>query len=288
MGIQYDLSAVELLKRLGYEEPTGREELENFMQEKGVSLPKVYLEFMELALDCPMLETSDLWIGRMPYFFYEEIEEGIEDQKADWEKNPEKYNKDGYHQFYQFPKERWPEKSCDYLEIGSDFAGGIVTFGIQKQDLEEEDPPVYMYHEANAITDWRKTYERLSDFLMELMLAALVGIDYSTAEDVLEENGWVFQGFDEYLDELFDEEKDSWKEGVDEDAIFSEEEWQEQQFLHLGFDLTKVRRQSCNWGGYLFCCRDEEKDCFYVGRIDEEEGEMTLITIVREEEQGNL
>ena len=36
MGIQYELSAVELLKRLGYEEPSGREELENFMQEKGV------------------------------------------------------------------------------------------------------------------------------------------------------------------------------------------------------------------------------------------------------------
>ncbi len=284
MGIQYELSAVELLKRLGYEEPSGREELENFMQEKGVRLPKVYREFMELAMDCPMLETSDLWTGRLPYFFYEEIEEGIEDQKADWEKNPEEYNEGGYHLFYQFPKERWEEKSCDYLEIGSDYGAGIVTFGIRKQDLEDEDPPVYMYHEAHAITDWKKMYERLSDFLLEVVLSALIGIDYLTAEEVLEENGWVCQGYNEYLDELFDESQDTWKEEMDEESILSEEEWQEQWLSRLEIDLTKVQRQSCNWGGYLFCCRDEEKDCFYVGRIDEEEGETTLITIVREEE----
>ena len=52
---------------------------------------------------------------------------------------------------------------------------------------------------------------------------------------------------------------------MDEESILSEEEWQEQWLSRLEIDLTKVRRQSCNWGGYLFCCRDEEKDCFYLG-----------------------
>lgn len=284
MGIQYDFSAAELLKRLGCQEAAGREELEKFMQEKGVSLPGVYREFMETAMDCSMLDTSDLWIGR-PCFFYEEIREGIEDHKADWVKHPEKYRDSrGYHLFYQLPEEKWQEKSCDYLEIGSDFGAGVVTFGIRKQDLEDEDPPVYMLHEADDITDWKKMYEKLSDFLLEVVLTALIGIDYSTAEEALEENGWVYQGYDEYLDEYFDEEKDTWKEDVDENTISSEEEWQEQQFIQTGIDFTKVRKVNCADGGYLFCCQDEEKDCFYVGKINEEEGDRILITIVREEE----
>ncbi|MCI8429377.1 MAG: hypothetical protein HFI16_03840 [Lachnospiraceae bacterium] len=38
MGIQYDFSAVKLLKRPGCQEASGGEKLENFMREKGIAI----------------------------------------------------------------------------------------------------------------------------------------------------------------------------------------------------------------------------------------------------------
>lgn len=101
MGIRYDLTATEILKGLGYEGTAGRERLDAFMKEKAIPLPKAYQEFMEAAMDCPMLETADLWVGKMcpfvmmPHFLYEEIEEGIEDQRSDWERSRERLRRLG-------------------------------------------------------------------------------------------------------------------------------------------------------------------------------------------------
>ena len=49
MKIRYDLSATEILKQLGYNKNTGRAALDQLMEEKGICLPKVYQEFMEVA-----------------------------------------------------------------------------------------------------------------------------------------------------------------------------------------------------------------------------------------------
>lgn len=272
MNIRYDLSAAEILKLLGYEKNTGRKRLDQLMEEKGICLPKVYQEFMEVAADCPMLETSDLWVGEMvpfvmnPYFFYEEIEKHIEDQKAEWEAHPEKYEKSEYRMFDQFPKEQWPLKSSDYLEIGSDYGAGIVTFGIRKEDLDQDDPPVYMNHEADSITQWSRPYEKLSDFLLEVVLSALACTDYYTAQEILTENGWTWFDYDEY--EMNTEEED----------IEEEEEWQKQMLQKSGIDLNQVQRKNSTGGQELFLCLEEETGRFYMGVMEEDELALTVIT----------
>ena len=81
--MKYDLSAVEMLKMLGYDQPTGGEWLEKLKLEKQIRLPKAYIEFMELMVDCPLLGTSNLWIGKMehktsaniPCTFYDQLQE---------------------------------------------------------------------------------------------------------------------------------------------------------------------------------------------------------------------
>lgn len=274
MGIRYDFSAAEILKQLGYLNETSGEILEKFMEEKKISLPEVYCEFMSAAMDCPLLETSDIWVWKMipfvmkPYFFYEEIEQVIEDQKENWEKNPQKYADNIYHIFYQLPGDRWQEKSCDYLKIGSDYGAGIVCFGIRRQDLGEEDPPVYMNHEADPITVWKKMYERLSDYLLEVVLTALACVDYSTAQEALEEEGWEYLDYEEY----------EMESAEDEDGILEDEKWQEQMLAQSGIDLELVKRVNCAYGGELFFCQDEGKECFYLGRTEEEETTLTILS----------
>ena len=65
MDIQYDLSAAELLKILGYTQPSGRAWLEELKREKQIPLPSVYTEFMELAWQCPLFSTSNLGTGKI-------------------------------------------------------------------------------------------------------------------------------------------------------------------------------------------------------------------------------
>ena len=54
MGIQYDLSAAELLQILGYSQPVGRDFLGELKQEKQIPLPSTYAEFMESAWKYPI------------------------------------------------------------------------------------------------------------------------------------------------------------------------------------------------------------------------------------------
>lgn len=62
--MQYNLSAVEMLRILGYTQLTTEEWLEKLKQDNHISLPKTYMEFMELMADCPLLATSNLWVGK--------------------------------------------------------------------------------------------------------------------------------------------------------------------------------------------------------------------------------
>ena len=62
--MQYTLSAVEMLRILGYTLPASGEWLEKLKQDHPINLPKIYTEFMELMADCPLLATSNLWVGK--------------------------------------------------------------------------------------------------------------------------------------------------------------------------------------------------------------------------------
>lgn len=265
--MRYDLSAIEILKQLGYDKPVGRERLEQWMQEKGTRFPKVYLEFMEVAMDCPMLETADVWVGQMgnymmkPWFFYEEIEEQIEDWGNDVENSE-------YGPFSRLPKERWGEIVSDFLEIGSDYGAGIVDFAIRREDLGKEDPPVFMNHEADHITEWKQMYQTLSDYLLEVVLNALKCVDYDTAMEALEEQGFCYLDYEDYLFESEEEEAN----------LLDEETWQEQVWQESGIDLDRVYKRMSNHGGEIFCCYEEEKEILYVGEIVEDEVSWIMIT----------
>ena len=113
--MQYNLSAVEMLKILGYNQPASGEWLEKLKQNN--PLPKTYTEFMELMADCPLLATSNLWVGKMerrnilrlPHTYYDELLEIIDGHKGRWSKRPSKQERALY-ELSQLPTEQWQEK----------------------------------------------------------------------------------------------------------------------------------------------------------------------------------
>lgn len=136
-GMQYNLTAIEILQHLGFDAPLGRQTLETLKKKYDIPLPKVYRTFMEKAMDCPVLGTSDLWTCQrfsLPQELKRLYEHWLEGDKA---------------------------PNHDYLKIDSDYGEDSVTFGLRIEDLRQDDPPLYMQQE----TKWRKAYEKLSDFL---------------------------------------------------------------------------------------------------------------------------
>ena len=89
---------------------------------------------------------------RKPYFSYEYIEERIEDCREDFD-DPEFCEENAFYPYSKIPKEQWPELVENYLQIGSDYAAGVVFFGIKEKELGLENPPVYMLHEADELAD---------------------------------------------------------------------------------------------------------------------------------------
>ena len=98
-AMHYQLSAIGMLRLLGYNQPIGTGWLEQLKQDKQINLPKTYTEFMELMVDCPLLSTSNLWVGKMkraamriPHTYYDELRERIDDYKGRWSKRPASRN----------------------------------------------------------------------------------------------------------------------------------------------------------------------------------------------------
>ena len=89
MSFQYDLTAVEILKLLGYTEPVGKDALLQAEREKNLKLPPALFEFWSLAADCPLFRTADIWTkkGEFFWFSYDSIQEWIDSDKEYW-KNP--------------------------------------------------------------------------------------------------------------------------------------------------------------------------------------------------------
>lgn len=198
MAVNYTLTATEIMNLLGYDKPTGKEKLEKFQQENNINIPEALFEFLEVALENPMLEYADIWTDGI-HFFYDEIEEMIEEDKDYWEENPdEEEDFSDYYQFYKIPKEDWPTKVANYLLFGSDQGAGVVVFGIKDEDWGKKDPVVYIQHEAdfltvwNPYTKWAPSVDTVSEYLMSILLDALTCIMYQTSKDVLEDEGWAF------------------------------------------------------------------------------------------------
>lgn len=265
--MEYELTAAGILNRLGYRESTGAEWLEDLKRDR--RLPEVYTAFLELTADTPLLGTSDLWTGKMshgvcvPGTYYDELREAIEDRKDRWPKRPGKYEKALY-ALSQLPAVDWPEQAEDYLLIGSDYAGGMGTFGIRMQDLTEKDPPVYWKKNSGSLTDWKPENETLSDFLLGVLTEALACIDYQTAEYALEERGWRYE-------EYFDVKKRDWTASK---AVLK----------RYGINYGELKRHRGN-SGTVFCCWDETRNVLFVGGT--EDGELSLCAVSRKD-AGNV
>lgn len=244
MAIKYDLTAIEMLRLLGYTEPVGKMRLEEFEKENNVKLPSLLLEFLSLAWDNSLFSTADIWTTESPFlfFFYEEIEEEIEERKEEWEENPEDCAEDEYFQLFQMPKEQWISHVSNYLEIGSDYAAGVVNFGIRTEDLTQENPPVYMLHEeADSLTDWKILDNSLLDYFMRVLCDVLVCVEYDTAKRVLQKAGWSFYEYDN-LEET------------------------QQQLSQRRIDLSAMKKYSSLYDVDEFyrCCYDEEEKILFV------------------------
>lgn len=193
MALKFNLTATEILRLLGYTEPIGKIMLETFERENDLKFPPCLFEFLCLANQSPLFSTADIWTECEPYFSYTDIEERIEEDKKYWQENPKDYAENEYFQYFQLPKEQWPTRVSNYLQIGSDYSAGVVTFGIRLEELQQENPPVYMLNEASSLEDWVQISDTLSEFLMSVMCDTLSCVMYDTAKNVLQKLGWNFQ-----------------------------------------------------------------------------------------------
>lgn len=199
MRFQYNLTASDLLKQLGYtnvvkNNSIKKEETTCLEQDKNLKLPPVLSEFLNLAKDCPLLSTADVYTNfEQLRFLYDDIQEWIDYDTEYWEKNPEKYKENEYFQLSKLPKEQWEIYVPNYLIIGSDYAAVVVQFGIRLSDIQQDNPPVYMNHECDSIFDWQLFDETVSDFLIRTLCDVLCCTYYNTASHILKEAGWTFR-----------------------------------------------------------------------------------------------
>lgn len=195
--MKYQLTAMELLDLFGYNQSVGKEKLEQFEKENNIKLPSLLFHFLDVAFDAPLLENADIWTD-LPHFFYVEIEEIIEDDKEYWEENPDQAKDfSDYYKYYKIPREEWHQHVANYLNFGSDRGAGVVTFAIKDEDLDQDDPVVYMLHEADPLEDWKPFAKSLSSFLMTVVLDALSCLQYNTAKNVLQKKGWIYYDHEE-------------------------------------------------------------------------------------------
>ena len=240
MSFRYDLTAVEILKLLGYTEPVGKDTLLQAEREKNLKLPPALFEFWSLAADSTLFETADIWTKRRDFcwFSYDSIQEWIDGDKEYWEKDPQKYADNEYYQLYKLPKVEWGSYVPNYLQIGSDYGAGISKFGICLGEIEQVDPPVYILIEENSITEWNMLDSHLSAFLMRSICDVLCCGEYDTAARVLEKMGWI-------VDEAYQED-----------------------FPTLDMDALLKQKSEYGADAVCGCAYDEEKHLLIVAKID--------------------
>ena len=193
MPVNYDLTADQVLRILGYNKPSGDTMINQFEREYNIKMPGSLSSFLRIAYECPMLSTCDLKVSGSPGFLYEEIKTIIEERREEWNEDPEWCEEDDYYIYSKIPKEDWYKYTKDYLITGSGYGTGVVTYGICKDDMDKEDPPLYLLFEDNEPAGWELCSDTLTDFLMMQICYVILGIEYDTAEKVLIENGWNYK-----------------------------------------------------------------------------------------------
>ena len=259
--MKYDLSAVELLKVFtdsDMYEPEGAEKaVKQFEKKNKITLPNCLKEFLEAAMGHPLLETADTWIQEEEveyHFWHDTIQEILKNKAKDFKKGKEEGE---FADFLHNPREKWGEFVSDYLEIGCDYAAAVVYFGIKREDLTKENPPVYYNHEDNPVTQWDKIYDSVSDYLLVTLYDALLGIYYDTALSELMEYGWDC--------EVYEYDKT-------EEVVFL------QLMKEYGIEtekLYKLRSETADW---VACCCNEEKGEVYLFMSEDSKIEVMVFS----------
>lgn len=247
MAINYDLTPVNILKILGFDASCSRNSdicLNNFEEEHKYKIPECLKEFMKLAIDNPLFETADFWTQSDSFWtcLYHEIELMNEDDDQ------------MYPEFVKTPKDEWNRLVPDYLEIGSDYAAGVVTYGICVDDILKDNPPVYAYNEDDDITEWNKEWETVSDYLMTVICDILLEFQYDTASCVLEDK--------EFTCECYEDSHDI-----------------EEIIEKYNIDISKLHKVKSDYvadpdNEYTSCCYNENEKMLFVFYIGEDESKV--------------
>jgi len=244
MAINYDWTVMDILGFLGYGKEAGKPYVDEFERGHNVKLPVSLADFISITYKRPVFKNSDMWLmeGQWICFLYETIECDIEEiQQKD---NPEEWADEMYDMLSGIPKEKWQDYIEDYLQLGSDYAAGVAIYGIRKKDMDKENPPVYIQIEDDSLTEW-KYLCTLSEYLMAVLCDTLLCIEYGTAWNVLQEEGWTVR---EFLGDGLEEE--AAKAGID----FSKAK------RHLSLYAEKQEDRD------IICCFDEEQNVLYLSR----------------------
>lgn len=262
--MKYNLPPLEMLKRLGYTQPANVEWLKKFIHRAHIPLPKVYWNFMEYAAGCPLFATSDLWVEktpssvRSPRMLRDVLQESLEDRAGPLGDPPYNFIDFTLDKLSWTPWELWPD---DYLLIGSDYVKNMAFFGIRKEDLIEDDPPVYWWHIWENDFLWKPESQKLSDFLQRVLADILSCNDFDTAKGALKEMGWQYE---------------------EDINIPKGSRTGSRAFLRKqGISFLRLKKYDSPNGVKVYCCHDEKKNVFYTGIVDE--GEVLLSAIRRRE-----
>ncbi len=254
MSFKYNLTVTEILKKMGC-----KRSKDNILsdQQKGIVIPAVLNDFLSFAVNTDLFSTSDVWVQtrRLIRFLYDDIEENIKDEKEYCKTDKSAAGKSEYYQFHKLPKDKWKDIVPNYLLIGSDFAAGVIEFGICNTDLDKSDPPVYMNHECDSICEWKLYTNSLSEFLMRVFCDVLSCEMYDTAMDALEDEGWS-------IETSSDEELKNYE---------------------IDFDLLVKYPSFYDGNALLGCAYDEDNHILLLVKFDESSGEiLNCIAYIKE------
>lgn len=135
MSYNYQLSPLEILELLGCEPAPG--------YQPDQRLPRLLNDFLSRAaspLGQQLFRTADIWTSRPARFLYDDIADTLKRHRDYWAKHPDKWQDSEYYPFGQLPREQWPQLMPDYLQIGSDYAAGVVEFALRAADLALPEP----------------------------------------------------------------------------------------------------------------------------------------------------